>query len=75
MVASKKKTEAMVTLNKNDSERYHELFRKLDIDSDGKIDVNDLVFLFGKSKHDKESNLKRAKVCFNNDQIHMLQKN
>ncbi len=42
----KKKTEIMVNLGKIDSERYHELFRKLDIDSDGKIDVNDLVFLF-----------------------------
>jgi Ca2+-binding EF-hand superfamily protein len=58
----KKKTEIMVNLGKIDSERYHELFRKLDIDSDGKIDVNDLVFLFGKSKDNKEDNLKRAKV-------------
>ena len=53
----------MVSLDKNDSKRYHDLFRKLDIDSDGKIDVNDLVFLFDKSKDDKENNLKRAKVC------------
>ena len=42
--------------------RYQELFRKIDIDSDGKIDVNDLVYLFERSKNDKEYNLKRAKV-------------
>ena len=61
-MVAKKNTEVMVSLNKNDSERYHDLFRKLDTDSDGKIDVNDLVFLFDKSKDDKEDNLKRAKV-------------
>lgn len=49
----------MVNLSANKA-RYQELFRKLDIDSDGKIDVNDLVHIFEKSKNDKEYNIKRA---------------
>lgn len=51
----------MVNLSANKA-RYQELFRKLDIDSDGKIDVNDLVHIFEKSKNDKEYNIKRAQV-------------
>lgn len=54
----------MVNLNANDSERYHELFRRLDNDSDGKINVNDLVYLFDKkSTSNKENSLRRAQVC------------
>jgi hypothetical protein len=52
----------MVNLDQSSTERYHELFQKLDINSDGKIDVNDLVFIFEKYKNDKVNNLKRAQV-------------
>jgi Ca2+-binding EF-hand superfamily protein len=51
----------MVNLNQKDSERYQELFEMLDQNSDGKLDVNDLVVLFDKNKSN-ETSLKRAKV-------------
>jgi Ca2+-binding EF-hand superfamily protein len=47
--------------NAKDSKRYHELFKKLDVDSDGKIDVNDLVHLF-KKNNSNETSINRAKV-------------
>lgn len=65
----------MINLSPKDTERYHELFKKLDTNSDGTIDVNDLVALFDKIKDKKyskefendidlirESSLSRAKV-------------
>jgi len=61
----------MINLSPKERERYHELFKKLDSNSDGKIDVNDLVNLFEKIKHKgndlnllkiQENNLNRAKV-------------
>lgn len=63
----------MIHFTQKDMERYHEMFRKLDTNSDGKIDVYDLVVLFDKIKHPnvidnsklshkKESNLLKAKV-------------
>ncbi len=51
----------MVNLSQKDSERYEKLFEKLDQNSDGKLDVNDLVVIFEKHKSN-ESSLKRAKV-------------
>ena len=47
-----------------DAERYQKLFRKLDRNSDGKIDVNDLATLFDKHKNikNKETSVNRAKV-------------
>jgi len=45
------------------SERYQELFNELDRNSDGKIDVNDLLVLFNKNANThRESSLARAKV-------------
>lgn len=46
-----------------DAERYQKLFRKLDRNSDGKIDVNDLATLFDKHKNikNKETSVNRAK--------------
>lgn len=63
----------MINLNEKDTERYHEMFKKLDTNSDGKIDVYDLIVLFDKIKHSnhqneeklgmkKESSLAKAKV-------------
>lgn len=54
----------MINLSPKETERYHELFKKLDLNSDGKIDVNDLVKLFEKYKHkdNNENLLNRAKV-------------
>lgn len=49
--------------NEQDSIRYQKLFSKLDRNSDGKIDVNDLVILFDKHKNEKnkETSESRAK--------------
>lgn len=49
-------------LSEKDSERYRKLFSQLDRNSDGKIDVNDLVIFFDKHKCEKakETSLKRA---------------
>ena len=54
----------MHDLNSKDRERYHELFKKLDVNSDGKIDVNDLVALFENNKVSdcQQSHLVRAQV-------------
>lgn len=63
----------MINLNEKDMVRYHEMFTKLDTNSDGKIDVYDLVVLFDKIKHSndtespkpsqkKESSFLKAKV-------------
>ena len=63
----------MINLTEKEIERYHEMFKKLDTNSDGKIDVYDLVVLFDKIKHPnlidnskstqkRESNLLKAKV-------------
>ena len=51
-------------LSEKDSERYRKLFSQLDRNSDGKIDVNDLVIFFDKHKCEKakETSLKRAQV-------------
>ncbi|RNA09636.1 calcium-binding mitochondrial carrier S -2 isoform X2 [Brachionus plicatilis] len=62
----------MINLSEKDIQRYHEMFEKLDTNSDGKIDVYDLIVLFDKIKHPienedskpsrkKESNLIKAK--------------
>jgi Ca2+-binding EF-hand superfamily protein len=60
----------MINLSPEDRKRYQELFHRLDANSDGKIDVNDLVVLFDKNKPskneaeiaDEEHSLRRAKV-------------
>lgn len=52
----------MVNLSPEDTKRYSELFKKLDLNSDGKIDVNDLVKVFEKNKHSKETSISRAQV-------------
>ncbi len=45
------------------SKRYKKLFGELDRDSDGKIDVNDLLVLFDKNAYThRESSLARARV-------------
>lgn len=52
-------------LGEKDSERrYRKLFSQLDRNSDGKIDVNDLVIFFDKykCKKEKETSLSRAQV-------------
>ncbi len=51
-------------LSEKDSERYRKLFSKLDRNSDGKIDVNDLVIFFDKHNYEKvnETSLSRAQV-------------
>ena len=53
-------------LSVQESERYRDLFKKLDHNGDGKIDVDDLVVLFEKHKisNSDESSLSRAKVNF-----------
>ena len=53
-----------MVLSDKDAQRYKELFRKLDQNSDGKLDVQDLVKAFEQNKTEatKESSLKRAKV-------------
>jgi Ca2+-binding EF-hand superfamily protein len=40
----------MKNLSAADHARYEELFKRLDSNSDGKIDVNDLVVLFDRNK-------------------------
>jgi Ca2+-binding EF-hand superfamily protein len=52
----------MVNLSSEDTKRYSELFKKLDLNSDGKIDVNDLVKVFEKNKNSKETSISRAQV-------------
>ena len=54
----------MNDINSKDQERYHDLFKKLDVNSDGKIDVNDLVALFEQNKVSdcQQSHLVRAQV-------------
>ena len=63
----------MINLSEKDTVRYHEMFKKLDTNSDGKIDIYDLIVLFDKVKHandeddeklarKKESSLAKAKV-------------
>lgn len=50
----------MGNLSQEDNQRYHELFKKLDLNSDGKIDMNDLVKVFEKHKNSKETSITRA---------------
>ena len=54
----------MHELNAKDRKRYHDLFVKLDVNSDGKVDVNDLVALFEQNKVSdcQQSHLARAQV-------------
>ena len=54
----------MNDINSKDEKRYHDLFKKLDVNSDGKIDVNDLVALFEQNKVSdcQQSHLVRAQV-------------
>ena len=53
-----------MVISDKDAERYKELFKKLDQNSDGKLDVQDLVKAFEQNRTEatKESSLKRAKV-------------
>lgn len=51
-------------LTPKQAQRYHELFKKLDTNSDGKIDVSDLLELFERAK---ESNgTKKTDAADNN---------
>ena len=47
-----------------DEKRYAELFSQLDIDADGRLNVDELVKLFDKHKqsYHKESSMSRARV-------------
>ena len=56
----------MHKLSKKDEQRYSELFKKLDVNSDGKIDVKDLVKLFEQNQiqNCQESHQMRAEVVF-----------
>lgn len=44
----------MINLSPKDKKRYEALFEKLDTNSDGKIDINDLVTLF--DRHEPSEN-------------------
>ena len=46
----------MINLSPSDRKRFHDLFQKIDTNSDGKIDVNDLVILFEKFKKKNNDN-------------------
>lgn len=65
----------MINLSPKDKKRYQALFEKLDTNSDGKIDINDLVTLFDRHEPSenealleasgtKHSSLHRARVGF-----------
>lgn len=56
----------MIDLTPKQAQRYHEMFKRLDTNSDGKIDVSDLLELFerltSKSGNDQSDSVDRAKV-------------